>query len=95
VFGNRLFDYRVADTALSYRYRNGRLLNIAGGEMEPWFALPGLAYIDDLPIGPPDLTGDEADDPHVKWIEEVEFSVADWLAGSEGAGLKFRREADR
>lgn len=90
VFGDRAFDYRQADTTISYHYRGGRLLHPAGGDMEPWFALPGLAYVDDMPLGPGDITGDDADDPHVVFFEEVEFSAADWLAG--GSGLKYRRE---
>lgn len=92
VFGNRKFDYRMADTALIYRARAGRLYDVSGGEVEPWLAGPGLVYLDDLPIGPPDLTGDEADDPHVKWIEEVEFNVAEWLKG--GSGLMYRRASE-
>lgn len=73
VYGGRIFNYQQADTALAYHYRGGRLYNVAGGEIEPWFALPGLVQLDDAPVGPTQITGDIADDPRVVFIEEIEF----------------------
>ena len=77
---DRKFNYQQADTTLAYHYRAGRLYNAAGGEVEPWFALPGLVQLDDAPIGPTQITGDIADDPRVVFIEEVEFAAPDQLS---------------
>lgn len=79
VYADRKFNYQQADTTLAYHYRGGRLYNVAGGEVEPWFALPGLVQLDDAPIGPTQITGDIADDPRVVFIEEVEFAAPDRL----------------
>ena len=92
VFSNRLYDYKLAAAELSYHYRGGELLMMAGGPQEPWLAVPGYAEIDDMPVGPViSTTGNLQDDPRVVWIEEVEFDCADWLAGN--SGLNFRRTA--
>ncbi len=91
VTGRRVFDYQAAETVLAYHYRGGQLLNPASGLMEPWFALPGLARIDEMPVGPGDISGDEADDPRVIYLEEVEFDAAQWLSGE--TGLSFKLEA--
>ena len=80
VVADRKFNYQQADTTLAYHYRSGRLYNAAGGEVEPWFALPGLVQLDDAPIGPTQITGDIADDPRVVFIEEVEFAAPDQLS---------------
>lgn len=89
-WANRKFNYQAAATTPEYRYADGRLLNASQGEVKPWEARPGLMYLDDMPLGPGDLTGDVEDDPRVKFIEEVEFNCGDWLAGN--SGLKFRYE---
>ena len=75
VYAGRKFDYRQADTIIAYHYRGGKLYNAAGGEIEPWFVLPGLVRLDDAPIGPSQVSGDTADDPRVVFIEEVEFAA--------------------
>lgn len=84
VYAGRKFDYGPAPTTLSYHYRGGQLLAVHGGPIEPWFALPGLARLDDAPVGPSEITGNIADDPRNVFIEEVEF-----IAPNE---LKFRRK---
>lgn len=91
VFGDRLFDYKPVETAILYHARGGKLYHTGGGLVEPWLAVPGYCYVDDLPIGPADLTGDDGDDPHVLFLEEVEFDAARWLDGE--SGLKYRVEA--
>jgi hypothetical protein len=88
VYGNRVFDYGQADMTVQYRMVNGLLYNIAGGLMEPWFTLPGLVRMDDMIAGPVGA-GETADDARNVYIEEVEFSVADYLAG--GYGMTLRR----
>lgn len=91
VNGDGTVDYRAADTTVSCRFRNGRIYNIAGGEMEAWLMQPGLCYMDDLPTGPTEISGLQADDPHVMTIDEVTFDAGEWLNG--GSGLRFGREA--
>lgn len=84
VYAGRKFVYEAAPTTLRYHYRGGQLLMVQGGPIEPWFALPGLAQLDDAPVGPEGITGNIADDPRVIFLEEVEF-----IAPHE---LKFRRK---
>lgn len=84
VYGGRVLDYGPRPTTLSYHYRGGRLLNVHGGEVEPWAVRPGLVHLDDMPIGPGQITDDINDDPRNIWICEVEYSAPD--------GLQFKRE---
>ena len=84
VYAGRVFDYGPAPTTLSYHYRRGQLLAVHGGPIEPWFALPGLAQLDDAPVGPGEITGRIADNPRIIFLEEIEF-----IAPHE---LKFRRK---
>jgi len=83
VYAGRKFDYEAASTTLDYHYRGGQLLAVHGGAMEPWFALPGLARLDDAPVGPGEITGNMVDDPRNVFLEEVEFVAP--------MGLQFRR----
>jgi hypothetical protein len=74
VYGGRMFDYGLADGLIAYRYRGGKFYNAAGGEMEPWFAEPGhLLYLDDAPLGPGQISGNDEDDPHIVFVSEVEM----------------------
>jgi hypothetical protein len=91
MYGGRTFNYGQASTVVDYHYRNGQLLDLAGGVVEPWLARPGNVYLDDMPAGPGALSGLVADDPHVFFIEEVEFDMSRWLAGEQG--LSFKRKA--
>ena len=45
-----------------------------------------------MPIGPGSTTGYLSDDPHVQFIEEVEFDAAEWLKGNNG--VRIRREVN-
>lgn len=90
VYGERKFDYGQASTAIEYRYSKGILKTISGIVIEPWYLRPGLVYLDDLPLGPGDISGNDMDDPRAIYMDEVEFSVEGWLRGE--SGLRFRRE---
>lgn len=91
VYGNKLFDYQAAATTAANHFRSGKYLAAGGGTLEPWLVAPGLVVLDDMPVGPGDVSGNDADDPRVWFIEQVEFDVAQWLAG--GDGLSFKAEA--
>lgn len=91
VYGNRVFNYAQAGTKPDYHLRGGELITGSGGPSDPWLALPGLVYMDDMPAGPGGLSGNSSDDPHVVFVEEVEWDVAGWLAGR--SGLTFRQLA--
>lgn len=84
VYAGRKFNYEAVSTTLDYHYRGGRLLDILGSPVKPWMARPGLARLDDAPVGPGELTSDIGDDPRNVWISEVEFIAPDTL--------KFKRE---
>ena len=45
---------------------------------------PGLVHLDDLPIGPGQITDDINDDPRNVWLCEIEYIAPD--------GLQFKRE---
>ena len=84
VYGGRVLNYGPRPTTLNYHYRGGRLLDVHGGEVEPWAVRPGLVHLDDMPIGPGQITGDINDDPRNSWLYEIEYIAPD--------GLQFKRE---
>ena len=88
IYAGRLAEYRAWDTTCLTRFRNGFLYNLSGGEMEPWLMQPGLVYLDDMPVGPVGITGYTMDDPHVQMMDEVEWSVPEWLAGKSGLTMR-------
>ena len=91
VYGDGTFDYGPASTTVDYHYKKGQVSSVSGSVLDPWLVLPGNMYLDDTPVAPGALTANAADDPHVMFIEEVEFDAAAWLR--EEPGLSFRREA--
>lgn len=84
VKADKLFYYNEASTAPIARMRNGDIISITGGPIEPWFAVPGLVAIDDLPLGPGPISGEGEDDPRNAYVEEVEFDAERYLAGKGG-----------
>jgi hypothetical protein len=84
VYAGRLFNYEAADTTVRYHYNNGQLYHVNYAPVAPWKARPGLARIDDMPVGPGQITGRDADDPRNVFLDEVEFIAPD--------GLAFKRE---
>ena len=78
MYANRTLTYSQFSTDIAYRYRNDKLYNPAGGEMEAWLALPGWAIVDDAPPVPYQ-TSDAMDDPRRVIVEEVEYTAPDTL----------------
>ena len=78
MYANRTLTYSQFRTDIAYRYRNDKLYNPAGGEMEAWLALPGWAIVDDAPPVPYQ-TMDAMDDPRRVIVEEVEYTAPDTL----------------
>ncbi len=66
-------------------------MTISNDLVLPWLARPGMVYLDDMPVGPGSLSANAADDPHVMFVEEMEFDAAAYMAG--GAGLNFHQLA--
>ncbi len=95
VYAERKAEYRAWETACETHVNNGILYNLAGGEMEPWLMKPGMMYLDDLPAGPMGTSGYERDDPRVQVIDDVEWSVAEWLNGKIGLTLKNHSQEGR
>ena len=85
------FYYKKLSTVPVYRYRAGGLLNISNTPVIPWEVKPDVVITDDMPTGP-GQNDTVLDDPRVFVVDEVEFSVADYLAG--GSGLTFTRMND-
>lgn len=79
VYENRALTYTQFPTALAYRFRDGRLYNVAGGLMETWLARPGWMQLDDAPIVPGSISGNANDDPRRAIIEEVEYIAPDQI----------------
>lgn len=85
VYGNRRFNYEAAPTTVEYHYRGGLLLEKNEALVEPWRARPGrLVRLDDAPVGPGEITGDEADDPRNTFVIEFKYTAP--------RKLEFRRE---
>jgi len=95
VYNNRAFQYLPASTTPDYHYRAGQLLTPASDPILPWLAQPGLVYLDDLPVGPGSLSANRADDPHVLFVEEVEFDAAAYLADQGGLTFQMVAGADQ
>ncbi len=74
-YADRKLNYTQFPSALSYRFRNGNLYNVAGGLFEPWLAQPGWMQLDDAPIVPGSITLNANDDPRRALIEEVEYQA--------------------
>lgn len=79
VLANRQYIYRPADTTPKYRYRQGRMYYVGGGELEPWYAEPSVVFLDDAPIGPQAIVR-TLDDPRYVFIDEVEFKAPAMLS---------------
>jgi hypothetical protein len=73
VYAGRQLKYESVPQALSYYRRNGQLISVAGGEIEPWLAKPGWAVWQDMPIGAGTLTGNAQNDPRWVYLEEIEM----------------------
>lgn len=78
MYADRQLRYEQFSSTIAYRYRDGRLYNPAGGEMESWLTLPGWASLDDAPLVPY-MTPAGFDDPRRIIVEEVEFLAPDLL----------------
>lgn len=78
MYADRVLIYEQFSSAIAYRYRDGKLYNPAGGEMEAWLTLPGWASLDDAPLVPYQ-TATGMDDPRRVIVEEVEFIAPDML----------------
>jgi len=92
--GDLKFHYEPFPTAHQTSYQHGKFINIVGGQMEPWYMEPGLVYLRDLPTGPDSISTFDLHDPHVIVAEEIEFSVADWLANGSGISLRCKVSDD-
>jgi len=85
VYEGRALDYGMANTGLSYHYRNGTLLSEAQTPVQPWLARPGWVRLDDAPVAPGFDSSNIFDDPRWLFAEEVEFQMPDQL--------RFRRQS--
>jgi hypothetical protein len=92
VWSQRQVDYHAIAPQLSYHIRDGHLLQMSGGDIEPWLARPGWAMVDDLPIGPGHAGAAGAqNDPRWRYLEEIEMLPPDnqhsehWLSYSREA----------
>lgn len=77
VYENRRLEYTKIPEELSYRYRDGKLWNAGGAEVEPWLVRPGWIYLDEAPIRQAFASDSVIDDPHWMYAEEVEFEAPD------------------
>jgi hypothetical protein len=89
-FEGRRFDYLHVDEIPLYKQRGGLIYELDGSLVEPWRVQPGYLLLEDMPLGPDQISGYETDNPRVVYMFEVCFDVADWLQGN--LGLSWRRE---
>lgn len=90
VYADRKLEYKPVAAELSYHLRGGHLLQIAGGDTEPWLARPGWANVDDMPVGPGPLSGQARNNARWRYLEEVEMMPPD--ATHKKNWLSYNRE---
>lgn len=83
VYNGRKFYYEQASSTPVARVRDGRIVAISGAPLEGWLAQPGIVAIDDLPIAY-DIGERIEHRLNMSWMNEVEFSLGDYLAGNVG-----------
>lgn len=77
VYDGRKLNYTQFSNSIAYKFRGGKLYNVAGGLFEPWLAQPGWMSLDDAPIIPMSITTSSNDTSLRALIEEVEFVAPD------------------
>lgn len=77
VYRDLEFHYEQTPTTVQYHFAGGRFLAANGEEMPPWKVRPGLTMLDDMPVGPGQITGNLADDPRIVLLEGVEYTYPD------------------
>lgn len=82
VYAGRLFEYQPASTTVEYHCSQGRVLAVNYAEVDPWMVRPGIVRLDDMPVGPGQITGDTEDDPRNVRFDEVEFIAPDRIVFS-------------
>lgn len=92
VYADRKLYYEAVPFQLSYHLRAGHLLYAGGGDVEPWRARPGWAYIDDLPLGPTPITAaQQFQNLRWRYLNELEMMPAD-DDHPDGPWLQYQRE---
>lgn len=77
VYPGRVFRYEDRPTNVDYHFRNGEILTVQDGYIEPWRVVPGLCKMVDMPIEAPGVTDIAQNDPRVVWLSEIRFFAAD------------------
>lgn len=75
VYAGRKFVYESAPTSAAYILRDGYLLDLSGGEVDPALLLPGflLRNAGAAPVAQPPGTSSVWDDPRIAYVDEVEY----------------------
>jgi hypothetical protein len=84
VYSGRVLNYSQSSNEPVARLRNGALLDGNGGQMAGWLAEPGMVALDDLPVASDYPSGRAEDRSRTAWMNEVVFSLGDWLDGETG-----------
>lgn len=84
VYADRKFDYTETTPEAEFNWRGGVLRGRDGSPIEPWLAEPGFIRLDEMPLGPEQISGVETDDPRILYMFEVEFDCEAWLDGEAG-----------
>lgn len=92
VSGSREFYYTLISDEPIYKQRGGVIYGLDGAEVAPWEMTPGYVLLEDMPLGPEEISGYETDNPRVVYAFETTFDIENWLAG--GSGIQWRRERD-
>lgn len=77
VYRDLEFHYYETPTTVQHHFAGGRFLAANGEPIPPWKVRPGLTMLDDMPVGPGQITGDLADDPRIVLLEGVEYVYPD------------------
>ena len=77
VYGGLEFHYHPMTTTTQYHFAGGRFLAANHEEVPPWEVRPALTMLDDMPVGPGEVTGNLADDPRIVLLEGIEYTWPD------------------
>jgi len=77
VYQDRLFNYNPTPTTVQYHLAGGQFLAANYSPVPPWQIRPGLTMLDDMPVGPTEITGRLADDPRIVLLEGVTYTYPD------------------
>ena len=80
MYQDRLFYYEPTPTTVQYHVAGGQFVAANYEPVPLWQIRPDLTMLDDMPVGPGEITGDLADDPRIVLLEGVTYTYPDQVS---------------